>query len=285
MVEWLAVVLLGAAAVAGMLGLRAWMGRRRARRRLAVGVRGGEAARVAPAAPIRPAVPRRRWLAGAAAALVGLILVLVGAPIVLLLSLAAVAAILAWLAEDFYAQTRLARMEAQLGDAIDIMVGAMRAGSSVVWALDAATQASGPPLRPTLEEVVGRLKLADDPQAVLRELTVRVPLDSFRLFAFTLGVHWEGGGSLAPALATTGRVIRDRLELARRIRTQSAEALASVVGIMAIVYVLAYLLWSRYPERTVAFFVTTGGTWIAAMAVLLQALGLLWVSRLTRVRA
>ena len=47
----------------------------------------------------------------------------------------------------------------------------------------------------------------------------RVPLETFRLFAAALTVHQEVGGSLAPTLATVGRIIRDRIELTRRIRS------------------------------------------------------------------
>ena len=42
------------------------------------------------------------------------------------------------------------------------------------------------PLRPQLEEMLGRLRLGDEPPAVFAGLAVRVPLDNFRLFSSAL---------------------------------------------------------------------------------------------------
>jgi Flp pilus assembly protein TadB len=111
-----------------------------------------------------------------------------------------------------------------------------------------------------------------------------VPLETFRLFTFTLGVHWEAGGNLAPALATAARAIRDRIELSRRIRSQAVEARFSVLGVLGTVYGLGYITWRATPDRVEGFLATAIGTWVIASAILLQATGLYWMSRLTRMR-
>ena len=66
--------------------------------------------------------------------------------------------------------------------------------------------------------------MATIPRAGYRGLTKRVPLETFLLFTSALTVHWETGGSLAPTLASVGRTIRDRIEIARRIRSNSAQS-------------------------------------------------------------
>ena len=58
----------------------------------------------------------------------------------------------------------------------------------------------------------------------------RVPLETFRLFSAALTVHQEVGGSLAPTLATVGRIIRDRIELTRRVRSLTVQSRASTAG-------------------------------------------------------
>ena len=58
----------------------------------------------------------------------------------------------------------------QLADAIDLMVASLRAGASVLNSLEAALDETRAPLRPQLEEVLGRIRYGDDPAAVFRGL-------------------------------------------------------------------------------------------------------------------
>ena len=176
------------------------------------------------------------------------------------------------------------RMEQQLSDAIDIMVAALQAGAGTMSALENAVQEAQRPLKPQLEEVLGRIRYGDDPQAVLRALEKRVPLEVFRLFISALSVHWETGGSLAPTLSTVGRVVRDRIEINRRIRTLTAQGGASVVAILALTYVLALIMWRNDPDRMRQFLATNLGQAMAAGAMLLQALGIVWSAYLTRMK-
>jgi Flp pilus assembly protein TadB len=274
-------VVAGLAAAAAVILVRATVHRRIASARLR---RARTPEDGGPDRDVQLALPRRRWLAAIAGAVVAVLGTVGGLPLALVASFALVAAILTGLAEDVVHGRRLARIETQLADAIDLLIGAMRAGSSAVAALDAARRGVASPLRAQLEEVVGRLKLGDDPGTVLGELTARVPLETFRLFALTMTVHWEAGGSLAPALATTARTIRDRIDLSRRVQTQARESQVSVIAFLAIVYGLGYILWQANPERMHLFLASTAGTGIVAGAVLLQAIGLLWMSRVVRVR-
>jgi tight adherence protein B len=114
------------------------------------------------------------------------------------------------------------------------------------------------------------------------DLQVNIPLETFRLFATSLAIHWEVGGSLATTLSTVGQTIRDRIELSRRVRAQGVESHASVAVVLAIAYVLAFLMWRTNPDRMEAFVSTSIGTAIIAGVIGLQAFGLVWMSRLNR---
>ena len=186
--------------------------------------------------------------------------------------------------ESYLAARRTARIEAQLADAIDLMVAALGAGAGVTDALENAMAESRPPLRPQLEELVGRIRFGDDPRTVYHGLTQRVPLETFLLFASALSVHSETGGSLAPTLASVGRTIRDRIEIARRIRSNSAQSEVSTVAVMALTYFIALVVWRANPEQMSQFLATVPGQWAIATTILLQAAGLAWMSFLSRLR-
>ncbi|MBK6941902.1 MAG: type II secretion system F family protein [Planctomycetes bacterium] len=199
------------------------------------------------------------------------------------LALGVVIGTIAWTAQDTIASTRVLRLEQQLADLIDLVVGTLRAGIGVVEGLESAARESKAPLRDLIEESSARIRLGDDPQHVFVDLRRRVPAESFRLFAFALAVHWQAGGSLAPTLASVGRAVRDRIDLSWRARAQAAEAQFSVVGILLLIYVLGYLMWRLEPQRLEQFLAWEPGAALITAIAVLQAIGLLWMRKLARV--
>ncbi len=186
--------------------------------------------------------------------------------------------------ESFLTTRKTARIETQLADAIDLMVAALAAGASVTDALENAMRESRSPLRPQLEEMVGRIRFGDDPRTVYRGLTERVPLETFLLFSSALSVQSETGGSLAPTLASVGRTIRDRIEISRRIRSNSAQSEVSTLAVMMLTYFIALVVWRTNPEQMRQFLATSVGQWAVAGTILMQAAGLVWMSLLSRLR-
>lgn len=205
-----------------------------------------------------------------------------GLPIEIAVAAGALIGVISHLVEEQVAEQRTATIEIQLAEAIDLLVGSLRAGASLLAAFESALQESDRPLRPYLQEMAGRIRLGDDPRAAVSDLPVHVPLETFRLFATSLAVHWEVGGSLATTLGTVGRTVRDRIELSRRVRAQGVEAHASVAVVLFLAYLLGILMWRTNPERLEAFVATGMGTGLVAMVMALQAIGLVWMSKLSR---
>ncbi len=200
------------------------------------------------------------------------------------IAIALIAGLLAGRVESYLAERKAARIETQLADAIDLMVAALRAGAGVADALENAMRETRSPLLPQLEEVVGRIRFGDDPRMVYHGLTERVPLETFLLFASALSVQAETGGSLAPTLASVGRTIRDRIEIARRIRSNSAQSEASTIAMLFLTYFIALLVWRGNPEQMQAFLATQIGQWAVAVTILLQAVGLVWMSMISKMK-
>lgn len=230
------------------------------------------------------AFPERYRMAAPASGIVtacGLWL-LTGMPIEVAAAAGLLFGVFAHLIEDFLAAQKAEAIEAQLAAAIYLMVGSLRAGASLLAAFESALEEVGPPLRPYFQEVAGRIRLGDDPRSAVSDLQRNVPLETFRLFATSLAVHWEVGGSLATTLSTVGQTVRDRIELSRRVRAQGVESQASVAVVLIIAYVLAFLMWRTNPDRLEAFVQTGIGTVIVAGVITLQAVGLVWMARLNR---
>jgi tight adherence protein B len=232
---------------------------------------------------VRSFPPRYRYVPPAVAAIVAATgWFVVRLPVEVSIAAAILIGVLSHLVESYVAEQRAMTIESQLAAAIDLLVGSLRAGSSLLAAFESALQEADAPLRPYFQEVAGRIRLGDDPRIAVSELPVRVPLENFRLFATSLAIHWEVGGSLATTLATVSRTVRDRIELSRRIRAQGIEAHASVGVVLVLAYVLGFLMWRANPDRLEALIRTGIGTELVAGVIALQAIGLIWMSRLSR---
>ena len=139
------------------------------------------------------------WLAALVAAIT--VYFILGWPLIFVVSVSVIVALLGSQLEAIWSVRKAARIEVELADTIDLMIGALGAGAGVMVALESAVFESREPLRTPLEEMIGRIRLGDDPKTVFHGLYQRVPLETFLLFSSALAVQWETGGSLAPTLA------------------------------------------------------------------------------------
>jgi len=230
--------------------------------------------------------PRRYlWTVPAAAVLVaGLILAFTDLPRPYAAGSGVLLAAILYLLENSRTDRQVELMESQLADAIDLMVASLRAGSALQAALDASLRESRMPLREELEYVVGHIRLGEDPRTVVRELARRVPLESFRLFAHTLLVHWETGGTLTTSLRTVGRTVRDRLEVSRRISAQAIESQVSVVAVMGITYGLLVFTLRSNPEPVKKLLYSVIGSYVGSALMVLQSVGMVGIWQMSRIR-
>jgi tight adherence protein B len=237
-------------------------------------------------AAVRPVLAQggTHWVGGGAVGLVVFAL-LAGAfriDLALALSLAALVGVLVWIALGLRARAYALKVEGQLGDAIDLQIAALRAGASLLDALAVAAREVRRPLANAFGEAVGRLRLGEDPLEVFDDLQQLVPLDSMRLYTQALAVQWETGGSLAPTLASVGAAVRDRVELVRRVKAQASEVEFSVLGVLALTWLIAWISWRTDPGRFEDFVGSAIGASLLALAIGMQAVGLIWVDRLSR---
>lgn len=200
-------------------------------------------------------------------------------------SLGLLAATLTWLFQDMAQKKAVSRFENQLADVADLIVAALRAGSSLADAMTNAAREVQEPLRGEIEDIVERIRLGEDPNHALTQMQDRVPLESFRLFGFTLASHWGGGGSLAPTLSSVGRTIRDRITLTDRIQSQAMESQLSVYVVLVISYGLGFLLYKGDPERAVTFLQSSVGVMMVSGCIVLQTIGLFWMFSMTKIDA
>ncbi len=276
---------LAALAVLGVSSL-AWSAMIARRRQRAMAVLEGAEDGESRAAANPRVYPARFHLAGPACGAAVLVLLrwVWGWPLPIAGAFAVLAGVLGMLVEEYWAIAKIARIEEQLAEGIDLMMSSLRAGTPLLAAMELTREESRQPFREELEGLAGRMRMGDDPRLAVRQLAKRVPLETFRLFSHALLVHLETGSSLATTLRVVGATIRDRIEVSRRVRAQAVESQVSVVAILGITYVLAGLIYRSNPESMREFLQNSKGITLTAVTVLLEAIGILWIWRMSQIR-
>lgn len=277
---FLVLVLWAGVVLAGIAAFRSARSRRRAQERLQAG-EGDATVEIAP--ELGPFAARLWWLSWVVAAVVASGFFALHFRPIFAFAFAAIAGVIAQITDMFRLESKFAAIDAQLGDAIDLMVGALRAGSGLLESIELASREVESPLKEQLVDVTGKIRFGEAPQRVFAELTERVPLDTFRLFALTISVNWEVGGSIAQGLVTVGRTIRDKIELGRRIRMRSTQARFSVIAVLGVTYVIGLLMWRNDPHRMEEFLATDIGANFMGATLILQAAGLVWITAMSKI--
>lgn len=118
---------------------------------------------------------------------------------------------------------RVARIEEQLPEAIDMIVNAMRAGFSLQAAMKFVGEEMVPPIGEEFATFYDEQRLGLDVRDALLDLQERVNTLDIKMFVTSLMIQRETGGNLGEILTGLSTLIRDRSALRGQIDTLTAE--------------------------------------------------------------
>ena len=212
------------------------------------------------------------------------LILLIGWPVNISIGIAFAVSLLGMELDAWIYETTLNRIENQLADTLDLVVASLSAGSSLQVSLAQAADYADKPLKTELSELVARLRLGDAPEDAFELLQKRVPTETFQLLTTSLIVNWQVGGGLAETLAGVGKTIRDRLAIARQIKTLSTQGRLTTLTVLSVVWFLAAMMWQSDPPQFVGFVNSEIGSRLFTATLILQGIGIALVSKISRPR-
>jgi tight adherence protein B len=157
-------------------------------------------------------------------ALTGYVIVWFVVPILLIdIAAGAALALLPYGLLSFQRSRRINAFNALLPQSIDMLARALRAGHSVIGALEILTQNVLEPAASEFGEVFKQQNIGLPLREALMQLLDRVPSADLRVLVTAILVQKDTGGNLAEILDRTVAVIRDRLRIQGEIRVQTAQ--------------------------------------------------------------
>jgi tight adherence protein B len=209
-------------------------------------------------------------------ALVGLI---VGGPVVAILFFVP-APLVARLVLRFLAGKRRAKFDVQLGDTLQLLSGGLRAGHSILRAIDAAATESISPTAEEMRRIITETSLGRDLQASLNDTAERMRSEDFVWIAQAIQINREVGGNLAEVLDQVNETIRERSEIKGHIKSLAAEGKFSGYILMALPFGIVTMLMVVNPGYMNVMFTHPLGWGMIAASAVLMTIGGLWMRKI-----
>lgn len=183
---------------------------------------------------------------------------------------------------NMLAARRRKQFDQQVPDTLQMFSGGLRAGHSLLRAIDAAAQESSLPMSEELNRIVNETRIGRDLGDSLAEVAKRTRSEDFAGVSQAIDIHREVGGDLAEVLDHLGSTVRDRNQVRGQIRALSAEGRMSAVVLMALPIVMFLGLVSFNSMYARVFTSTLPGYLMILACVILMTLGGFWLKRLIK---
>ncbi len=122
------------------------------------------------------------------------------------------------------AKTRMALLEEQLPDAVELMVRSLRVGHPFSSAIGIVAKEVGDPLGTEFGIIADEAAYGRDVAESLKDFAERMDNQDLRFLAVAVSIQQTSGGNLAEILDGLAKVIRARFKLFRRVKAITAEA-------------------------------------------------------------
>jgi len=122
------------------------------------------------------------------------------------------------------AKKRLALLEEQLPDGVELMVRSLRVGHPFSAALQIVAKEVPDPLGSEMGVISDEAAYGRDVAEALKSMAERIDMQDLRFLAVAVTIQQQSGGNLAEILAGLAKVIRARFRLFRRVKAITAEA-------------------------------------------------------------
>lgn len=142
---------------------------------------------------------------------------------------------------------RLLRFNEQLADMLNMMVNGLRAGYSIMQAMEAVSKELPPPISDEFRRVIQETQLGVSMERSLDNLFRRIPSDDLDLIITAINVQREVGGNLAEILDTISYTIRERVRIKGEIRVLTTQVMYSgrFLAMMPFFVILALYFMNR----------------------------------------
>jgi len=185
----------------------------------------------------------------------------------------------------FYKRSkRFEAFERILPEALDLMVGALRAGHSLTSTIGMAGKEMAEPIAREFRKCFDEQMFGSDTRTAMLNLVARVPIQPVRIIATAILIQKESGGNLVEVLDKASYVIRERFRLQRQVRVHTAQGRLTGLILAVLPVILGFALYLANPESFSILWKRPVGLKMLYGATIMTIIGALIIRKIVRIR-
>ena len=200
------------------------------------------------------------------------------------LGLALLVPILAKVGVSLRASRRRKMFADQLDDSLQLMASSLRAGHSLLQALNSVAAEAEEPTSVEFSRIINETRVGRELSQALDETALRTNSLDFGWVTQAIAINREVGGNLAGVLDGVSHTIRERNQIRRQVKALSAEGKLSALVLMALPLGVLGFLGVTNPAYIARFTQSLAGYAMIAAGVLLLLVGGLWLRKAVRIQ-
>jgi tight adherence protein B len=175
------------------------------------------------------------------------------------------------------------KFETQLPDTLNLLATSLRAGYSLLQAIEAVGEEASEPTRREFGRAMAEIRLGRQMDDSLADIAVRMNSVDFEWAVLAIEIQREVGGNLAEVLQTTAETMVHRNRLRREMKALTAEGRISAIILAIMPVALFIFLYFANPDYMEPLLSSTTGLIVLGGAVVFIGIGMLWMQKIVKV--
>ena len=184
---------------------------------------------------------------------------------------------------NFLGKREKRRFENQLPDTLTLISTSLRAGYSLLQAVEAVASEAPNPTAREFGRAIAEARLGRPVVQALQGITTRTQSQDFEWAVMAVEIQREVGGNLAEVLQTVAETMRQRNRLKGEIRALTAEGRISAIVLGALPFVMALFLYTSNRPYIMILFANTYGIIAVIAGVVMMLAGIYWLRRIVNI--
>jgi len=171
----------------------------------------------------------------------------------------------------------------QLVDSLVSMSNSLKSGYSVPQAIGLISREMENPVKQEFKMVAQEMQLGTPMEDAMTHLQERMPSQEMELLVAAITIASNVGGNLSEILMNIANTIRERLRVEGRVRSLTAQGKLQGIVMGAMPFFLAFVLYLVAPSFIAPVFREPLGYVIIGIIVVMLAMGMFVISRITKI--
>ena len=178
---------------------------------------------------------------------------------------------------------RQATFAAQLPETLTMLAGSLKAGYSLLQAVDMVAKETTPPIVEEFKRVLADARLGLPVELALDKMAARIDNTNLDWMIMAIKIQREVGGNLVEVLTTLAETIRERETVARQIKVLTAEGRLSAIILLALPGFVGIALYLLNPGYMGLLFSNAAGMSMLAFSVIMMIIGAFWLRKIVKI--